>query len=148
MIASSSGGEMSWKRRLAIGVGIFVLLLVVLYVHLAVYPFNSAKPSFADVEKTFDRMQFPPEWEGIGSSENRGIAGRQCPIESESQCFHKSKTFKIPENTSTEDVQNIMLQTGCDTISVTDNTPLGEKEEPFNFECVVDGVEISGSLSG
>jgi len=67
---------MTLKRpaKVALSVfGVFVALLGLAYIHLAVYPFTSQKPNFADVERVFNKMQFPSDWQEISSSENRGV---------------------------------------------------------------------------
>lgn len=139
---------MSKKRKVLTGFGIFMVLLTILYIDTSVYPFTSQKPNFYDVERVFNRMQFPSNWQEIRSSENRGIAGRQCPIEPSTRCFHKSKTFKVPATTNEKDVVGALLLTGCPAVDVRDNTALGETEKTYSLSCSIDGLDISSSFRG
>ncbi len=139
---------MSRRRKLFIGFGVFMLLFGAFYIDTSVYPFTSLKPNFADVERVFNRMQFPADWQEIRSSENRGIGGRQCPIESSTRCFHKSKTFSVPENVKPEDVKTILMQTGCPAVSITDVSYETDPEDSKSLECSIERLDISGGHKG
>lgn len=136
---------MSRRRKLFIGFGVFMLLFGAFYIDTSVYPFTSLKPNFADVERVFNRMQFPADWQEIRSSENRGIGGRQCPIESESLCFHKSKMFLTPEKPSKETFEGLLKKTGCTIVSYTENMP-EDGTQYDNYSCSIDEVKVSGTL--
>lgn len=126
--------------------GIFVLLSSILFVHSFIYPFTVQNPNYSDVERVFNRMQFPSDWEEVGSSENDGIAGRQCPAESESACFHKSKTFEVPASLENKSVEQVLESAGClAPISVEESNPIGGA--PYiQFECSTEGLEIHGQI--
>lgn len=134
------------SAKLVLGVvGVIIGLLGLLYVHMFVYPFVASEPNFADVERVFNRMQFPSEWQEIRTSENRGLHGRACPIESESACFHKSKTFHVPQSIENPDIEMILQRTGCSTVQVTENNPIGGT--PYNnYGCSVEGLDVRGQL--
>ena len=98
------------KRQTAIksafvwGISLVILLVLVTVINWFVYPFTSANPNFNDVETVFDSIQVPGDWTVIEQSENRGIAGRQCPIESERVCFLKEKIYKLKNPISNQDI--------------------------------------------
>lgn len=139
------GGAMSSKRKLFSGLIVLVFIFGTLYINFSVYPFTSQKPNFADVERVFNRMQFPAEWQEIRSSENRGIAGRRCPIEPGSACFHKGKTFAIPSDIKNVLIEEVIKQSRCDSVGFTRQKPIGG--DPYtNFTCSAEGLEISGTI--
>ncbi len=126
-------------------IGLSVVVLGVLFVNQFIYPFSAANPNFADVERVFGKMQFPTDWQQIDQSENRGIAGRQCPIEPGSACFHKSKTFGVSKDISVDAVKNVLLQTGCHAVNVTEHKVIGGT--PYaTFECSVEGLNLAGEI--
>lgn len=124
-----------------ISFGIVVLLGSILFVHWFVYPFVADKPNYSDVERVFNRMQFPSDWKEVSSSENRGIAGRQCPAESESACFHKNKEFSLTDSTKMDDVKKIFISAGCNSVSVTDNSSERESSKSV-MQCSSEGLTI------
>lgn len=129
--------------------GVPAVLLALFYINTYVYPFQSKKPNFSDVEQAFAKLQFPADWQEIQSSENRGIAGRGCDPFNSSGCFHKSKTFKIADTVTQEDVKQVFLDAGCESVSVTDNTHRGEVESSYNLRCNLSGgLSFGGSLRG
>jgi hypothetical protein len=136
---------MKRRGKLFTGFGIFMLLLVVFYIDTSVYPFTSQKPNFADVERVFDRMQFPAEWQEIRSSENRGIGGRRCPIESPSYCFHKGKDFRTASSIDNAIIESITRQSECVPISFNYNEPLNG-ESYTNFLCSSGAIELRGTF--
>ncbi len=125
-------------------IGLSVVVLGVLFVNQFIYPFSAANPNFADVERVFGKMQFPSDWQQIDQSENRGIAGRQCPIEPGSACFHKSKRFKIPPNTDRQTIEGVLKQTGCPAVAF-DEVRSTEKLEYTNYQCSVEGLTLDGT---
>ena len=129
--------------------GVLWLIGIVLtgaaYINMAVYPFSTEHPNFSDVERVFNRMQFPSDWQEVKSSENRGVAGRYCPFESSSACYHKSKTFRVPAGTLDKEVEKLLKETGCPIVSISVSTPIGA--EPYSsFKCSAEGLEISGEI--
>jgi hypothetical protein len=133
------------KRALTVG-GVVFLLLGIFYINLAVYPFATTHPNFSDVERVFNKMQFPGDWQEINSSENRGIAGRACPIESESYCYHKSKTFKVKSDITRLTTEVILKATGCPVVSVKESQPTGGAAYT-SFDCSIEGVSVSGEIT-
>jgi hypothetical protein len=134
------------KKGLLIG-GVLLALLAALYINMAVYPFFTSHPNYSDVERVFNKMQFPSDWTEIRSSENRGIAGRACPIESGSVCYHKSRSFNLPTTTTIEQVKSVMQQSGCQAISVSDNTAQGETKKKSLLGCSIDGMRLGADYS-
>jgi hypothetical protein len=130
--------------------GVPILVLGLVYVNTAVYPFQSKRPNFADVEQAFAKLQFPAEWQEVSSTENRGVAGRQCDPFNSSGCFHKSKTFKFSPNATYEDVKSILTNAGCKSVSVAKNTRLGESKESYELRCRIgtQGVYLVGTFEG
>jgi len=122
-----------------------IILLGLGYVNMAVYPFATSRPNYSDVERVFNKMQFPGDWQEIRSSENRGIAGRACPIESESACYHKSKTFKVPDTTQKNIIEAVLNSAGCQAVSFTDSTP-SDGDPSTNYACSAEGLSIRGTL--
>lgn len=133
-------------KRLVITAGIIVVLIVVGAINLFVYPFQSAKPNFADVERVFNKITIPADWAEISTSENRGIAGRACPLEG-SGCFHKSRTFNAPVSTTPEQVEVILSVSGCSS-PVPQKTDFGDgNKNAYRLVCSIDGLDIVGNIS-
>lgn len=129
-------------------IGIPVLLIGLWIVHTSIYPFTSKDPNFADVDAAFSKLQFPADWQEISSTENKGIAGRGCDYFDSSGCFHKSKTFKIPETITVDDVKKVLQNVGCGTVNVTDNTKDGENEKSYSLRCTQGKINFAGSFRG
>ena len=131
-------------------IGIPGLFLGVLIINWFVYPFSSAHPNFAEVESVFNKLQIPADWQINKTDENSGIAGRQCPIESESMCFHKSIEYKLPENLTKEQAENIVKSSGCVSPAYKDESSLGQPEGfSYSYECFTGaGVNVSISVNG
>lgn len=140
------------RKRTILGViiGLPILLIGLWIFHTSIYPFTSKDPNFADVESAFSKLQFPADWQEIGNSENKGIAGRGCDTFNASGCFHKSKTFKIPEATTVEDVKRVLESGGCISISVVENTKDSENERSQDLSCTLNEsrVNIVGTFEG
>ena len=133
---------MGTRRKLLIGFGVFLALIAVTYINLAVYPFTSEKPNFSDVERVFNRMQFPAEWQETDSSENRGVAGRRCPIEPGSACFHIRRSFAIPPTATLNQAKEALRTSGCSAVSETNNTSLGSEKKKYRLDCSIDGLDV------
>jgi hypothetical protein len=129
------------KTFLKVG-GVIFVLIAIFVINVAYYPFFTSHPNYSDVERVFNKMQFPSDWQEIRSSENRGIAGRACPIESESTCYHKSRSFNVPESTTLDSVKSILLQTGCPTVAVSDNTAKDAPKKKYLLGCSIEGMTI------
>lgn len=139
---------MNQKRTiLGLIIGLPILLIGLFFINSAVYPFTSKDPNFADVEAAFDKLQFPSDWQEIKSTENRGIAGRQCEQFNSSGCFHKSKTFKLAPQMNVDDVENFYKTSGCGNIAKTDITQSGEQPS-YNLVCDMGDIQIRGTYRG
>lgn len=139
---------MNQKRKiLGLIIGLPVLLIGLFFINSAVYPFTSKDPNYADVEAAFDKLQFPSDWQEIKSTENRGIAGRQCDQFNTSGCFHKSKTFKLPSGTDVSRVEEFYKNSGCGSITRTDVTQSGEPSS-YNLVCTIDQIQLRGTYRG
>lgn len=124
-------------------IGLFVLLS---FVNWFVYPLKSASPNFKDVETVFNSIKIPNDWVVVDQSENRGIAGRQCPIESDIVCFSKSKTFKVDYDLSNEMIVNVFKTSGCGSVSVTDLREYEKGLYSKDYVCMSGLVYVSGTL--
>ncbi len=133
------------RRKIFIGAGVFALLLGILYVHLAVYPFWSDHPNFSDVERVFDRIQFPEDWKITESGEDRGIAGRTCPLEG-SGCFSKYVRYMNIGDINKDTLGSIIKTSGCGSVSFNDNTIEGEVTKKYYFSCSTEGISINGDF--
>ena len=128
----------------------FVLLAGIWVTDNLVYPFRSETPNYSDVESAFNTLQFPSEWQEIDSSENRGLHGRGCNPLNDAGCFHKSKTFKVPDETSIESLKSFIVTSNyCEGVSVSELDYAEQAKKTYNYECGIgDGLEISGTLRG
>lgn len=132
-------------RQLSIFLGISLIVFTAGVVNAMFYPFTTTHPNYSDVERVFNKIQFPADWQQIDQSENRGIAGRQCPIEPGSVCFHKSETFGVGKDISADVVKGVLLQTGCPAVSITEHKVI-EGTPYTTFECTVGGVNLTGEI--
>lgn len=132
-------------RRLVFGAIVVILLIVAGVVNVFHYPFTSAKPNFADVERVFNKIQVPADWVEIDSSENRGIAGRACPIESDG-CFGIVRVYKVSPGMSDQSVKDVIALSGCNTVSSSSSEPEGGNNYS-TFLCSVDAVKVEASLT-
>lgn len=145
---------MNQKRTiLGLIIGLPILLIGLFFINSAVYPFTSKDPNFADVEAAFDKLQFPSDWQEIKSTENRGIAGRQCEQFNTSGCFHKGKSFSFTDYDLTRSklVEVLKVSGGCDTVS-EEMVPEGNSNTTpmtlLSVRCVAgDGIYFTGSAS-
>lgn len=136
---------MSKKRRVLVGFAVFAAIVTAFYVEATIYPLSTLHPNFSDVERVFNRMQFPPDWQETRSSENSGIAGRACPAFPESACFHKGKNFLVNKDITTIEIEAVLKSTGCVTVNFKRSEPLGG--DPYtNFGCSYEGLDVSGTI--
>lgn len=114
------------------------------------YPFKSESPNYSDVERAFAKLQFPADWKEISSSENRGLFGRGCDPLNDSGCFHKGKSFKVPEGFTSEGLKNVIIQSGlCSAVVENDITQSGESKPSFNMNCGTDNsINVGADLIG
>jgi hypothetical protein len=120
-------------------------LITAFIVNTFFYPFTSANPNFNDVEAVYSKMQVPEDWIKQGEGSNKGIAGRQCPIESDG-CFSKVGRYIIPVGTTPDDVKSVFESLGCVSVS-SDRSEQAGGVTYTDFECSVGGLRASGSLT-
>lgn len=87
----------------------FVALITAFYIDSAVYPFQAANPNFSDVERYFNQLEVPKDWQQVRSSEYKGVKGRACPMFPRALCFHKSATY-TPVGFSELDIRKLLDQ--------------------------------------
>jgi hypothetical protein len=134
----------SKKSALIIGLVVVLIVIVLNVVNWFVYPFTSAKPNFADVEAVYSKLQIPSDWTVIDESENRGIAGRQCPVESSTMCFHLAKTYNAQHIIDRITVENIVLGSGCISVDEKDESQKDDPVEVYSYTCMSGGVKVIG----
>lgn len=121
-----------------------IVLFAMLIVNWFVYPFVSAKPNFADVEAVYNKMVVPADWVKKGEGSNKGIAGRQCPIESDG-CFSKYTDYTLPKGSTKDVVLATVLSSGCVSASEEDKSQKGGKASIFSYTCMSGPVRVIGS---
>lgn len=131
------------KKKLLIVGGVLGLLLIINIIN-AYYPFRSVRPNYKDVEATFDRIKFPADWVQTDHSEDKGIAGRACPPEG-SGCFHKSRTFSIPNGTSYDLIKQVIETSGCAPVGYSRYEQIGGVPHA-NLECSINGLSVGASV--
>lgn len=132
------------KTKLAVGLFVFIALIGALFIHIFVWPFTTSRPNFTDVEKTFLELPVPSNWRLIEITENRGIAGRACPIEG-SGCFSKRVLYKTSENTVAKDIIDFMNSSGCGPVTTLDNSKRPEKS--MTYYCrLPNGVKLGSDF--
>lgn len=109
------------KNKILVGIVTLLALLGLLWIHLFIYPFTTSHPNFSDVEKTFNNLHIPKDWKLISKSENKGIAGRACPIESDG-CYSKKADYRVDERTDSLTMTEILKSFGCGPISTSDTS--------------------------
>lgn len=128
-------------------IGFGLLLVAVFVVDQFIFPFTAKPPYFSDVEAVFNRIQIPSDWEQISSSENRGIRGKRCPIENVSVCFHKSSTYKVRAHTTVEDVKDVFITSGCESVATEIVKYSDSDRTATNLSCSVEGLNVAGTYS-
>lgn len=121
-----------------------IILIVLLIINWFVYPFVSAKPNFADVEAVYNKMVVPADWVKKGEGANKGIAGRQCPIESDG-CFSKSASFEVPMSDYKQAIEQITTSMGCTSSGYDRNEQVGGPSAT-NFRCSSGAIIVSGTV--
>lgn len=129
-------------------VGVIVLIIGLLYVNAYIYPFQSKDPNFADVEREFAKLQFPSDWQEISSTENRGIAGRQCDMFDSSGCFSKNKTFKTTNIPTKEIAEKLLVDVGCGATAFEDISSSSDTKPYLKISCALaSGVSYGVDLN-
>jgi len=132
------------KSKKVVGILVFVIFSIALIiVNFFVYPFQSSSPNYSDVEASFNKISFPNDWTIYKTIENKGIAGRACPIEG-SGCFSKQVFIKLPTNTDLEFIKNFLQSQIC----VSDLEVRSTKNNSINrytFYCEVEKNIMLGS---
>lgn len=130
---------------IGLSIGLPLVLVGLIVVNWFVYPFTSADPNFADVEAVYNRMVVPDTWIKKGEGANKGIAGRQCPIESDG-CFSKVATFTVPKTTTEEEIKEVYKSLGCVSV-LSDRTEQRGGVTYIDFECSTEAVFPYGTLT-
>jgi hypothetical protein len=121
-------------------VGLVILLLVgFLY-------YQSQRPNYRDLEKTFSELTIPEGWIEVSSSSNEGTLGLFCwQIEGE-ECPYKIVEYKIDAinhesvYSQLEDTSEILKSIGYGNVSI-DNTKCTEADFTGNkYSCKVIGT--------
>jgi hypothetical protein len=131
-------GPVGWVALVLIALG------AVQYINWFVYPFTSASPNYADVERVYSRMVVPASWQKTGEGANKGLHGRQCPIESDG-CFSKVGSFDVPKTDYDQALRDVTQSMGCTSISIR-RVPQSSAVKSANFECRTNGIKISGTV--
>ena len=132
------------KTLIILTVFLPVLFTGLLLVNWFVYPFTSAKPNFADVEAVYDKMVVPSDWVKKVEGSNKGIAGRQCPIESDG-CFSKAATFGLPQSEYQTSVDTLAKSMGCPSSNL-DRVEQSGGPATASFRCASGGIIVSGTI--
>lgn len=136
-------------KVIAVFTGVILVLFGLWVTDNFIYPLKAQSPNYSDVEAAFAKLQFPSDWVETARSENRGMFGRGCDMFNDSGCFHKSKTFKVPENMTNEQVKAFLIISGCPGVVVNEFTYDGETKKSFGFNCALSGgVQLGASLKG
>ncbi len=123
-----------------------VVLIGLLIVNWFVYPFTSAEPNFADVEAVYNKMVVPEGWVKKGEGSNKGIVGRQCPIESDG-CFSKAADYTVNGLIGKEDVLRVTELSGCASPVYKDETYKGDvQDSKFSYTCFSGSIRIGVSV--
>lgn len=134
-------------KVILIATGISLFLAGFFVVDQFFFPLTASPPYFSDVEAAFKKIQIPPDWQQIESSENRGIRGKRCPIESESTCFSKSSKYAVGNVVSIEDVKKVFQTSGCPVVSTNIVDYKDMRRTAYNLVCTIDGLTVEGTFS-
>ena len=132
------------KVFIVVAVTLPILFIVATVVNWFVYPFSSTKPNFADVEAVYNKMVVPDTWVKKAEGSNRGIAGRQCPIESDG-CFSKVATFSIPAANYTTEIESVAMSMGCPSSNQSRVEQIGGPAS-MSFRCASGAIIVSGTI--
>ena len=129
----------STGKKVFVVSGVLLTLVGLWFVNGFVYPLRADSPNYSDVERAFAKLQFPSDWVEVKSSQNSGMFGRGCDRFNAAGCFHKSKTFKVPDTIKAEDVKKVLLNAGCPGVIERDITQTGESKTSYNMQCSLGG---------
>lgn len=122
---------------------VFLLALALAYVNFFVYPFQSSRPNYSDVSAEFDKIVFPQDWQITKIIENKGIAGRACPIEG-SGCFSKQVFMSLPAGVGKDTVELFLKNSVCDGLNNIKKNNIKDMES-LTLSCVLSNDLIVGS---
>lgn len=126
---------------------VFIILFIILiasFINFFLWPFQADKPNYSDVEKAYNSIPIPTEWKLKESSENKGTAGRTCPIES-SGCFSKRGLYSLPDGTDVLKMTEFLTSAGCKSISTSDTSSKDTKM--YTFYCqLTDGIKLGSDF--
>jgi hypothetical protein len=126
---------------------VFIILFIVTaisFINFFIWPFEADNPNFSDVDKAYGNISIPKDWKLISTSENKGTAGRTCPIES-SGCFSKRGLYSLPEGTDVAEMTEFLTSAGCKSISTSDSSSKDTKM--YTFYCqLTDGVKLGSDF--
>ncbi len=135
----------SGPKKLLVVVGVVVALFGLWFTDNFVYPLKSESPNYSDVERAFAKLQFPTDWVEVSSSENKGMFGRGCNMFNDSGCFHKSRTFKVSETTTAEDVKKVLLAAGCPGVVEEKSNPISAN--PYTeLTCTISALRVDSDI--
>jgi hypothetical protein len=109
---------------------VLTLVGVVSFINFFIWPFQASSPNYKDVEKAFNAIKLPDGWEITSITENKGTAGRTCPMEG-SGCFSKRASIKLPEGVDTTVYTRFLADAGCGPISVSDTSTPTSKMQTY-----------------
>lgn len=126
---------------------LFIVLFVVVFagfINFFIWPFEADNPNFTDVEKVYNDISIPSGWKLISTTENKGTAGRTCPIES-SGCFSKRGLYSLPEGADVIKMTEFLTSAGCKSISTSDTSSKDTKM--YTFYCqLTDGIKLGSDF--
>lgn len=101
------------KKNILIGIGI-ALAIYLLIIGAAFAYYQSQRPNFRDLEKAFNELNIPEDWQQVSSSQNSGTWGLFCwQLEGEA-CPYKITTYTRGVANNYDDIKtrvdNIELQ--------------------------------------
>ena len=139
----------STGKKVFVVSGVLLTLIGLWFVNGFLYPLRADSPNYSDVERAFAKLQFPSDWVEVSSSQNSGMFGRGCDRFNDAGCFHKSKTFKVPEATTKDQAKAFLISAGCPGIVESEFTSLGEAKPSFNLECAKSGgIRLGSTIYG
>lgn len=120
---------------------IFIIMIAsASIINFFIWPFKADTPNFSDVDKAFRAINVPVDWKLIDLTENKGTAGRTCPIEG-SGCFSKRGLFSLPEGTDVTDITEFLNSAGCKSIATSDTSSKNGKT--YTFYCrLKEGIKL------
>ena len=125
----------STGKKVFVVSGVLLTLVGLWFVNGFVYPLRADSPNYSDVERAFAKLQFPSDWVEVNSSQNSGMFGRGCDRFNAAGCFHKSKTFKVPDTIKAEDVKKVLLNAGCPGVIERDIGYGGDSRPSQSLQC-------------